>query len=35
MFYNPPSPAFVDNSTVSIDYPLTYKLPILDPSPNS
>ncbi|CAD8198517.1 unnamed protein product [Paramecium octaurelia] len=34
IYYNPPED-FVDNSTVKIDYPLIYKLPILDISPNS
>ncbi|CAK59189.1 unnamed protein product (macronuclear) [Paramecium tetraurelia] len=34
-FYYKPPQDFVDNSTVKIDYPLIYKLPILDISPNS
>ncbi|CAD8089814.1 unnamed protein product [Paramecium primaurelia] len=34
IYYNPPQD-FVNNSTVKINYPLIYKLPILDISPNS
>ncbi|CAD8203094.1 unnamed protein product [Paramecium octaurelia] len=33
-YYNPPQD-FADNSTVKIDYPLIYKLPVLDIAPNS
>ncbi|CAD8091152.1 unnamed protein product [Paramecium primaurelia] len=34
IYYNPPQD-FVDNSTIKINYPLIYKLPVLDIAPNS
>ncbi|CAK59619.1 unnamed protein product (macronuclear) [Paramecium tetraurelia] len=34
-FYYSPPEDFADNSTVKIDYPLIYKLPVLDIAPNS